>query len=79
MSWQAAAWLMLGGSTVLLFLGLPVAFAFIAINIAGAAIWLIVTDPVTVANAVSEGAVMPIMEAIGAVILNALKGLFRYL
>ena len=40
MSWQVAAWLMLGGSTVLLFLGLPVAFAFIAINIVGAAIWL---------------------------------------
>jgi tripartite ATP-independent transporter DctM subunit len=40
MAWQVAAWLMLGGSTVLLFLGLPVAFAFIAINIAGAAIWL---------------------------------------
>jgi tripartite ATP-independent transporter DctM subunit len=40
MSWEAAAWLMLGGSTVLLFLGLPVAFTFIAINVVGAAIWL---------------------------------------
>jgi tripartite ATP-independent transporter DctM subunit len=40
MSWQLAAWLMLGGSTVLLFMGLPVAFAFVAINIIGAAIWL---------------------------------------
>src|SRR5881227_1825057 len=40
MSWQFAAWLMLGGSTVLLLLGLPVAFTFIAVNIAGAAIWL---------------------------------------
>ena len=30
MSWQAAAWLLLGGSTVLLFLGLPVAFSFLA-------------------------------------------------
>jgi len=40
MSWQAAAWLMLGGSTVLMFLGLPVAFAFLAINIVGAAIYL---------------------------------------
>jgi tripartite ATP-independent transporter DctM subunit len=40
MSWQVAAWLMLGGSTVLLFLGLPVAFAFVAINIVGAAFWL---------------------------------------
>jgi len=40
MSWQFAAWLMLGGSTLLLLAGLPVAFTFIAVNIAGAAIWL---------------------------------------
>ena len=40
MSWQAAAWLLLGGSTVLMFLGLPVAFAFLAINLLGAAIFL---------------------------------------
>jgi tripartite ATP-independent transporter DctM subunit len=40
MSWQLAAWLMLGGSTALLFLGLPVAFTFIAINLAGALLWL---------------------------------------
>ena len=31
---------MLGGSTLLLLAGLPVAFTFIAVNIAGAAIWL---------------------------------------
>ena len=36
--WGIAAWLMLGGSTVLLFIGMPVALTFIAINIAGA--WL---------------------------------------
>jgi len=40
MSWQAAAWLLLGGSTVLLFLGLPVAFTFLAINLAGAMLFL---------------------------------------
>jgi tripartite ATP-independent transporter DctM subunit len=40
MSWQFAAWLMLGGSTLLLLAGLPVAFTFIAVNIVGAAIWL---------------------------------------
>src|SRR5580765_3739737 len=40
MSWQAAAWFMLGGSTLLLFLGLPVAFAFIVVNLAGAVIFL---------------------------------------
>src|SRR2546429_5337047 len=40
MSWGAAAWLMLGGSTVLLFLGLPVAFSFLVINLAGALLFL---------------------------------------
>ncbi len=40
MSWQSAAWLLLGGSTLLMFLGLPVAFAFLAINLVGAAIFL---------------------------------------
>ena len=40
MTWQAAAWLMLGGSTVLLFLGLPVAFSFLVINLIGAWIFL---------------------------------------
>src|SRR6266705_2723638 len=38
MPWDAAAWLMLGGSTALLFLGLPVAFSFLVINLLGA--WL---------------------------------------
>src|SRR5438093_10945103 len=38
MSWEMAALLLLGGSTVLLFLGMPVALSFVAINIVGA--WL---------------------------------------
>ena len=38
MSWQMAMLLLLGGSTVFLFLGMPVALSFIAINIVGA--WL---------------------------------------
>ncbi|HWP26709.1 MAG TPA: TRAP transporter large permease subunit, partial [Xanthobacteraceae bacterium] len=40
MSWQLAALLLLGGSTVLLFIGLPVALSFIAINIIGAVLFL---------------------------------------
>jgi tripartite ATP-independent transporter DctM subunit len=40
MSWQAAAWFLLGGSTALLFLGLPVAFSFLVINLIGAVIFL---------------------------------------
>jgi tripartite ATP-independent transporter DctM subunit len=38
MSWQAAAWMLLGGSTLLLFMGLPVAFSFLVVNLVGA--WL---------------------------------------
>ena len=40
MSWQLASLLLLGGSTVLLFIGMPVAFSFIAINIVGAMLFL---------------------------------------
>ena len=40
MSWQAAALLLLGGSTVLLFAGVPVAFSFLAINLIGAVLYL---------------------------------------
>jgi tripartite ATP-independent transporter DctM subunit len=40
MSWQMASLLLLGGSTMLLFIGLPVAFSFIAINIIGAVLFL---------------------------------------
>src|SRR6201989_898200 len=40
MSWQLASLLLLGGSTVLLFTGMPVAFSFMAINIVGAILFL---------------------------------------
>src|ERR1700748_3413532 len=40
MSWQMASLLLLGGSTVLLFIGMPVAFSFIAINLLGAVLFL---------------------------------------
>lgn len=40
MSWQLAAWLLFGGSTALMLLGLPVAFSFLAINIIGAILFL---------------------------------------
>ena len=40
MTWQLSALLLLGGSTVLLFLGIPVAITFIAVNIVGALLYL---------------------------------------
>ena len=60
-------------------ISLVAVIGLIAATIAGAAIWLMVTDPVSVANAVSTGDVTPIMRAIGEVIFDALRGLFRYL
>jgi len=39
-SWQFGAWLMLGGSTLLLFIGMPVALTFIAVNIVGAVLYM---------------------------------------
>src|SRR5687768_14415620 len=39
-SWQVAALLLLGGSTLLLFMGVPVAFTFLAVNLIGAALYL---------------------------------------
>jgi|KBSMisStaDraftv2_1062788.scaffolds.fasta_scaffold778680_2 hypothetical protein len=50
-----------------------------AATIAGAIVWLIFTDPVTVANSVSSGDVGGVVQAIGTVIVNALRGLFKYL
>jgi hypothetical protein len=49
---------------------------------AGAFVWLLVSDPVTGAEAInkaSQGDVGPIMQAIGAVIFDAIRGLFKYL
>jgi len=40
MSWILASLLLLGGSTAILFMGVPVALAFVAINIVGALIFL---------------------------------------
>jgi hypothetical protein len=51
----------------------------LAATLAGATIWILFTDPVTVASAVSTGDVSPVMQAIGTVILDALRGLFKYL
>jgi tripartite ATP-independent transporter DctM subunit len=59
MSWQLAALLLLGGSTALLFLGLPVALSFIAINILGA--WLFLGGEAGLAQAV-RNSVLSVMS-----------------
>jgi hypothetical protein len=53
-----------------------------AATIAGATIWLLLTDPVRSADAASalaQGDPSPFLSAIGSVIAGALRGLFKYL
>ena len=44
-----------------------------------ATIWLLLTQPVTVADAVASGEVSPIMRALGAALYEALAGIVKYL
>ena len=51
----------------------------LAAVVAGATIWLLLTDPVTVANAVEEGQISPLVRQLADIIYNALAGLLDYL
>jgi multidrug resistance efflux pump len=55
------------------------AVGLMAAALAGATIWLLVTDPVTVADAVATGEVSPLMRALAGVLANALRDLVKYL
>jgi len=48
-------------------------------TIAAATIWLMLTDPVTVAEAVDTGEMGPLAEELADVIYKALVGLIKYL
>ena len=58
---------------------LSAGIALIAAIFAAALIWLVLSDPVTVADAVNEGAVTPLFLELAQVIYNALLGLLDYL
>jgi hypothetical protein len=51
----------------------------IAAVVAGAAIWLLLTDPVTVATAVDTGEISPLAVQLAQVIIDALAALLEYL
>jgi hypothetical protein len=55
----------------------------IAATVAGAAVWLLVTDPVSgadvISTALTTGDVGPFIRTIGSVIYEALRGLLGYL
>jgi len=51
----------------------------VAAIIAGATIWLLITDPVTVANAIDEGEISPLARRLAEVLYSAIAGLLAYL
>jgi hypothetical protein len=53
--------------------------AVVSAVFAAATIWLLLTDPVTVADAVESGQVSPLVKELASVLYNALAGLLRYL
>jgi hypothetical protein len=53
--------------------------AAISLVLAAATIWLLLTSPVTVATAVNEGDVSPLVRELAQALLVALRGLLKYL
>ncbi|HXW04838.1 MAG TPA: hypothetical protein VD833_06390 [Vicinamibacterales bacterium] len=60
-------------------LSLLAVVGLVAVAMAGATIWLLVTQPVTVADAVAQGEISPLARALGAALFDALQGLLKYL
>ncbi|WP_396626127.1 hypothetical protein [Luteitalea sp.] len=51
----------------------------LATTLAVATLWLLLTQPVTVADAVARGDVSPIMSALAGILGSAIRGLLDYL
>ncbi len=58
---------------------LSAGIALVAAIFAGALIWLLLSDPVTVADAVNESSTTSLVLAIGQVLYKALLALLEYL
>ena len=55
------------------------AVTVVSVVLAVATVWLFLTNPVTVANAVNEGDVSPLVRDLAQALVAALRGLLRYL
>jgi hypothetical protein len=47
--------------------------------VAASTVWLLVTDPVSVANAIEDGEISPFIRQLADVIIDALAALLQYL
>jgi hypothetical protein len=66
-------------SLVRISMGIVGMVGLVAGTLAGATIWLLLTDPVTVADAVSEQDVTPFVRQLADVLLQAIRQFARYL
>lgn len=66
-------------SLVRISMGIAGVVGLVAGTLAGATIWLLLTDPVTVADAVSEQDVTPFVRQLADVLFQAIRQLARYL
>jgi hypothetical protein len=55
------------------------AIAVVSVLLAVSAVWLFLTNPVNVATAINEGDVSPLVRDLAQALVNALRGLLRYL
>jgi hypothetical protein len=60
-------------------LGIFGVIAVVSVVLAVATIWLFLTNPVTVANAITEGTISPFVRDLAQILLAALQGLLKYL
>ena len=55
------------------------AIALLSIVLAAATVWLFLTNPVTVVNAVNDGDISPMVRNLAQVLFEALRGILKYL
>ena len=55
------------------------AVAAISVLLAVSTVWLFLTNPVNVANAITEGDVSPLVRSLADALFAALRGILRYL
>jgi hypothetical protein len=55
------------------------AIAVLSLVLAVAIIWLFLTNPMTVVNAVNDGEITPLVRDLAQVLFEALRGILKYL
>jgi len=55
------------------------AVAVLSVVLAVATVWLFLTNPVTVVNAVNEGEITPLVRNLAELLFDALRGILKYL